>query len=92
MRNIEIMLNDGLIGNKSILLALSALTTGNLNSKLNKNAQPYKMQDILPLAHEYIVPPLTDEEKAMQVNNALLAFAKTAPKIPDKIASISHGG
>jgi hypothetical protein len=56
MHHIEIMLNDGMIGNKSILLALSYLTTGNLNSKLKKESTAYKMIDILPLAHEYIVP------------------------------------
>lgn len=92
MRNIEIMLNDGVIGNKSILLALSALTTGNLNAKLKQNSKPYKMEDILPLTHEYIVPPLTKEEKAAQAANSLLAFVKTAPKVPKKIASLNHGG
>jgi hypothetical protein len=92
MRNIEIMLNDGVIGNKSVLLALSALTTGNLNAKLKQNAKPYKMEDILPLTHEYIVPPLTDEEKAAQAMNSLVAFVKTAPKVPKKIASLNHGG
>jgi hypothetical protein len=92
MRNIEIMFNDGVIGNKSILLALSALTTGNLNSKLKQNSKPYKMEDILPLTHEYIVPPLTDAEKAAQAMNSLVAFVKTAPKVPEKIASINHGG
>lgn len=92
MRNIEIMFNDGLIGNKSILLALSALTTGNLNAKLKQNSNPYKMEDILPLTHEYIVPPLTEEEKSAQAMNSLLAFVKTAPKVPEKISSINHGG
>ena len=57
------MLNDGLLGNKSILLALSSLTTGNLNSKLKKDAKPYRMEDVLPLAYSYIVPELTEEEK-----------------------------
>jgi hypothetical protein len=85
MRNIEIMVNDGLLGQKSLLLALSALATGNLNSKLKKDASPYKMADILPLAHEYIVPELTAEEKTRQVNNSLLAFAQVAPGAPKKI-------
>lgn len=50
------------------------------------------MEDILPLTHEYIVPPLTEEEKAAQAMNSLLAFVKTAPKVPKKIASLNHGG
>ena len=79
MRNIEIMLNDGLIGQKSVLLALSCLTTGNLNSKLKKEATPYKMSDVAPLAHEYIVPPLTEEEKREQVSRNLAAFVQASP-------------
>lgn len=79
MRNIEIMLNDGMLGNKSTLLVLSSLTTGNLNSKLKKEVTPYRMQDVLPLAHEYIVPPMTEEERQEQVTKSLAAFMKTAP-------------
>lgn len=85
MRNIEIMLNDGMIGNKAMLLAMSALTTGNLNSKLKKDAKPYRMEDILPLSHEYIVPELTEEEKQSQVQQNLMGFLKTAPNAPKRI-------
>lgn len=76
------MLNDGMLGQKSVLLALSCLTTGNLNSKLKKEATPYKMSDVAPLAHEYIVPPLTEEEKRQQVSQNLFAFMKAAPGAP----------
>jgi hypothetical protein len=82
MRNIEIMFADGMIGNKSVLLALSTLTTGNINSKLKKDAAPYKMQDVLPSAHEYIIPPLTEEEKAEQRNRQLLGFMATSKGVP----------
>jgi hypothetical protein len=85
MRNIEIMINDGMLGNKSILLALSALATGNLNSKLRKDASPYRMKDILPLAHEYIIPELTDEEKAEQASQSLLTFMAMAPNAPEML-------
>lgn len=85
MRNIEIMLNDGIIGNKSVLLALSALTTGNLNSKLKKDSKPYRMEDILPLSHDYIIPELTAEEKQAQAQNNMLGFLKTAPNVPKKL-------
>ena len=85
MRNIEIMLNDGMIGQKSVLLALSALTTGNLNSKLRKDSKPYKMEDILPMASDYISPPLTEEEKKAQLQNQLMGFMKTAPNFPAKL-------
>ena len=79
MRSIEIMLSDGMIGNKAVLLALSALTTGNLNAKIQKTAKPFRMEDILPSTHDYIVPPLTEEQKREQVNNRLLAFIAMKP-------------
>lgn len=79
MRNIEIMLNDGAIGNKALLLALSALTTGNLNSKLKPESKKYVMKDILPSTYEYIIPPMSDEEMKNQVNNQLLAFMSLSP-------------
>lgn len=76
------MLNDGMLGNKSILLALSCFATGNLNSKLRKEATSFKMSDILPLTHEYISPPLTDEEKKEQLNRNLLTFLQQSPNAP----------
>jgi hypothetical protein len=79
MRNIEIMLHDGLIGEKANLIAISGLATGNLNSKLQKGAKSYKMADILPTTHEYIVPPLSDAEKQAQAQKDLLAFMMLSP-------------
>ena len=83
MRNIEVMLSDGMLGNKAILLALSALTTGNLNSKIAKTAQPFKMKDVLPSTHEYIVPPLSEEDKKAEANSRFMAFLKTRPGAED---------
>ena len=79
MRAIEIMLADGMLGPKAMLLALSALTTGNLNAKIQKTAKPFQIQDVLPSAHDYIVPPLSEEQKREQVNNQLLAFIAMKP-------------
>lgn len=73
------MLSDGMIGNKAILVALSSLTTGNLNSKIAKTATPFQMKDVLPSTHEYIVPPLTEEEMKAEVNNKLSAFISRMP-------------
>ena len=83
MRNIEILLHDGFIGNKSILLALSNLTTGNLNSKIKQGSKPYKMTDILPMTHEYIIPPPTEEEKANILQQNLLSYLQFHPKKPN---------
>lgn len=79
MRNIEIMFHDGIIGPRAGLLALSALTTGNLNSKLQKGAKPYSIKDVLPSAVDYIYPPLSPEEQREQANRSLLAFLAQSP-------------
>jgi len=47
MRHIEIMLHDGMIGNKGLLLALSGFATGNLNSKLKQGSKSFEMKDIV---------------------------------------------
>jgi|TARA_R110000868_G_scaffold222330_2_gene474251 hypothetical protein len=79
-RNIEILLSDGFIGNKAILLALSCLTTGNLNSKLKQTSTPYTIKDVLPSVHEYIIPPQSEEVKQVQVQNQLLSFMLSRPE------------
>lgn len=73
------MLSDGMLGNKAVLLALSSLTTGNLNSKLQKTTRPFTMKDVLPSTHEYIVPPLTKEQQQDQASKQLMAFLATRP-------------
>jgi hypothetical protein len=83
MRNIEIMFSDGAIGNKGILLALSTLTTGNLNSKLKQGVKAFTIKDVLPSAHEYIIPPLSEEEQKVQTNRGLLAMMAMAPNAPE---------
>ena len=83
MRNIEIMFSDGAIGNKGILLALSTLTTGNLNSKLKQGVKAFTIKDVLPSAHEYIIPPLSDEEQKAHTNRSLLAMMAMAPNAPE---------
>lgn len=85
MRNIEIMLHDGMIGQKSVLLALSSLTTGNLNSKLKPTAEPYKMVNVLPLAHDYISPPPTEEEMMAKTNENLSTYIAMHPNAPKKL-------
>ncbi len=85
MRNIEIMLADGMIGPKSVLLALSSFATGNLNSKIRRDATPFKMDDLLPFAHEYVQPPLTEEQKQAKSQRSLMAFMAMNPKAPKKI-------
>jgi len=73
------MLSDGMIGNKAVLLVLSSLTTGNLNSKIQKTTRPFTMKDVLPSTHDYIVPPLTKEQQQDQASKQLMAFLATRP-------------
>lgn len=73
------MLNDGIIGNKSILLALGAFATGNLNAKLKQGARTFSLKDIAPLAHDYIIPPLTPQEQKEQVSQSLLMYIASFP-------------
>lgn len=68
-----------MIGNKAMLLALSSLTTGNLNSKIQKTAKPFKMQDVLPSTHDYIIPPLSEEQQREQTNQQMLMFVAMKP-------------
>lgn len=37
------------------------------------------MSDVLPSLHDYIVPPLTEQEKKDQANKQLLSFMASRP-------------
>jgi len=73
------MLSDGYIGNKAVLIALSAFATGNLNSKLKQRATPFKIQNILPSMVDYISPPPTDEEKSAMVQTQFMSLLQRMP-------------
>jgi hypothetical protein len=92
MQNIEIMFSDGIIGSKGILLALSVLATGNLNSKLKQGANPFTINHVLPSTHEYIIPPLSEEEQREQANQKLMAFMASSPKAPESLRKAFSGG
>jgi hypothetical protein len=91
MQNIEIMFSDGIIGNKATLLALSVLTTGNLNAKLKQGTPPFTMSHVLPSTHEYIIPPLTDDELKEQANQNMMAFMASSPKAPESLRKAFNG-
>lgn len=79
MESVMVALNDGLIGNKAVLIALSALTAGVFNFMRSEGGRGYEMQDILGQVHDYIFRPLTDAEKQAQANERLLTFMQLAP-------------
>lgn len=76
------MFNDGVIGNLGIMEVLGMLTAGQFNKMLPKTATPYKLQNIIPQAYDYLYPPLTEQEKKAQAEKNLLAFAMMSPDAP----------
>lgn len=83
--DICIMYNDGAIGNLGILQVLGALTTGQFNKVLPKGTTPYKLQDIIPSAYDYLYPPLSEQDKKAQANNRLLQFVKSQKGVPKSL-------
>lgn len=79
MESVMVALNDGLIGNKAVLIALSSLTAGVFNFMRSEGGRTYEMRDILGQVYDYVFRPLTDEERAAQANERLLAFMQLAP-------------
>lgn len=83
-RLVMVAINDGFIGNKQLLNSIGSLTAGVFNYIRQQNQQPYKLQNIIGLAYDYIYAPLTEEQKRDDVNNKLLAFISMMPGSQDK--------
>ena len=80
---VMVALNDGLIGNKSIINTLGYLTTAVFNYMRPPNANAYSLQNVLGIMHDYIYKPLSDEEKKQLANQRLLAFMSMKSGAPD---------
>jgi len=65
---------DGIIGNKKIISTLGSLTAGVFNYLRSDKSKAYSLEDIIGSAHEYIYPPLTEEQKQQEVNQRLKTF------------------
>lgn len=76
------MFHDGIIGNLGIIEVIGVLTAGHFNTTLPKGKSPFKLQDIIPQAYNYLYPPLTKEQEQQQVSDNLLAFAMMHPGAP----------
>ena len=64
------MFVDGVIGNLGVLNVLGTLTAGQFNKMLPSGKAPYTLQKIIPKAHDYIYPPLTEQEQKNQVSDS----------------------
>lgn len=72
---------DGLIGNQGLLEVLGGLTAGIYNYIRTPNSPPYKLQDTIPRAYEYIYPPLSAEQQHEKTQQTLKSFMyMKAPK------------
>lgn len=80
---VMVALNDGLIGNKSLIGINGALTAGVFNYLRTQNAKAYTLQDIIGIMHDYIYRPMTEEEKKQLANERLLSFMSMKPDVPD---------
>jgi len=80
--DICIMYIDGLIGNRGILETLGSLTGAVYNYMRSEHQRAYTLQDIIPRAYEYIYPPLSAEQKAERVNDALKNYMRISPNAP----------
>jgi hypothetical protein len=83
--DICIMYVDGLIGNRGMMEVLGSLTGAIYNYMRSESQAAYKLQDIIPKTYSYLYPPLTEQQKAAQVNEALRNYMKAAPNAPKKI-------
>lgn len=83
--DICIMWADGVIGNRGLLEVLGSLTGAVYNYMRSENQRAYKLNDIIPRAHDYLYPPLTEEQKKAKVNESLLSFLQVKPNAPQKL-------
>ena len=83
--DICIMYVHGLIGNRGMMEVLGSLTGAIYNYMRSENQAAFKLQDIIPKTYNYLYPPLTEQQKADQANEALQNYMKAAPNAPKKI-------
>lgn len=76
---------DGVIGNRGLLEVLGSLTAGVYNYMRSENQRAYKLNDIIPRSHDYLYPPLSEEQKKAKVNESLMGFLKVSPGAPQKL-------
>ena len=77
-----IMYADGLIGNRGLLETLGSLKGALYNYMRPDNQRAYTLQDMIPRAHEYLYPPLSDKDKEAKVSQNLKQFMQMAPNAP----------
>lgn len=85
LKLVTVALADGLIGNKQVITTLGSLTAGVFNYLRAEGQTAYTLQGILSSVHDYIYPPITDEQKKANVNNRLVAYMMSMPNSQGKL-------
>lgn len=82
---ITVALNEGFIGNKSVLNTIGFLTTGVFNYIRSSNAPAYTLKTILGGVYDYLYPPLSDEDQKQKANQQLISYMMAAPGAKEKL-------
>lgn len=85
LKLVTVALADGLIGNRQVLTTLGSLTAGVFNYLRSQGQTAYTLEGILTSVHDYIYPPLTDEQKQKNVNDRLMAYMMSMPNSKGKL-------
>lgn len=80
--DICIMYADGVIGNRGLIETLGGLKGALYNYMRPENQRAYTLQDMIPMAYEYLFPPLSEKDKTEKVNKNLMQFMQMAPDAP----------
>jgi hypothetical protein len=83
--DICIMYADGLIGNRGLIETLGGLKGALYNYMRPENQRAYTLQDMIPMAYEYLFPPLSEKDKTEKVNKNLMQFMQMAPDAPTNL-------
>jgi len=76
------MYADGVIGNRGLIETLGGLKGALYNYMRPENQRAYTLQDMIPMAYEYLFPPLSEKDKTEKVNKNLMQFMQMAPDAP----------
>lgn len=76
--DIQVMYADGMLGNRGVFDALGPITAAVFNYFRGPNQQPFKVEQIFPWVHEYMVNPDLEPDAQQKVSDSLLAFMTQA--------------
>jgi hypothetical protein len=88
---IQTMYADGVLGNQKTINLLGLLVTGIFNYLKAPSSSAYELKNVIGRSHDYIFPPMPEEEKKLSVNSNLLAFMSQAPGFDSNLFGVKNG-